>query len=164
MMLACSAALGVWDDEGWEALGDRHVSLCLELGALTELPLALTSRAFLFFLTGDLTAAASVTEEVRVVLTAIGADLAPYAPLGLAAFRGREAEVSALAQAAVDGAARRGEGWAITGAAWATAVVNNGLCRYGKALDAARRATEYEDDLGLRTWALEELEIGRAHV
>jgi DNA-binding CsgD family transcriptional regulator len=157
VMLASSAAIGVWDDEGWEVLGDRHVSLCLKLGALTELPLALTSRAFLFLFRGDLTAAALVIEEVQVVLTAIGGDLAPYAPLGLAAFRGLEAEVSALAQAAVDGAARRGEGWAITGAAWATAVVNNGLCRYGKALDAARRATEYEDDLGFRTWALAEL-------
>ena len=155
--LAATAASGVWDEKDWEALTDRYVDLCLGLGAVTELPLALTSRAFLFLFAGKLTAAESVIEEVEVVLTAIGGDLAPYSRLGLAAFRGREAEVSVLAQAAVDGAARRGEGWAITGAAWATALVNNGRCHYRKALDAAQRATEYADDLGLRTWALVEL-------
>lgn len=155
--LAATAASGVWDDEDWEALTDRYVDLCIELGALTELPLALNSRAFLFLFAGELTAAESLIEQMHELLTAIGGDLAPYCPLGIAAFRGREAEVSALAQAAVDGASRRGEGWAITGAAWASALVNNGLCHYRKALAAAQLATEYPDDLGLRTWALPEL-------
>ena len=157
VQLAATAASGVWDDEDWEALTDRYVDLCLELGALTELPLALNSRAFMFLFAGKLTAAESVIEQMQALLTAIGGDLAPYSWLGLAAFRGREAEVSVLAQAAVDGAARRGEGWAITGAAWANALVNNGLCHYRRALDAAQRATEYTDDLGLRTWAMPEL-------
>ena len=155
--LAATAASGVWDDQGWEALTDRYVDLCLELGALAELPLALNSRAFLLLFAGKLTAAESVIMQFHTLLNAIGGAMAPYSPLGLAALRGREAEVSVLAQAAVDGAAQRGEGWAITGAAWASALVNNGLCRYRKALDAARRATEYGDDLGLRTWALAEL-------
>ena len=110
VQLAATAASGVWDDQDWEALTDRYVDLCLELGALTELPLALNSRAFLFLFAGKLTAAESVIEQMQALLTAIGGDLAPYSPLGLAAFRGREAEVSVLAQAAVDGAARRGEG------------------------------------------------------
>jgi DNA-binding CsgD family transcriptional regulator len=155
--LAATAASGVWDDQAWEALTDRYVDLCLELGALTELPLALNSRAFLLLFAGKLTAAESVIEQMQTLLTAIGGDLAPYSRLGLAAFRGREAEVSVLAQAAVDGAERRGEGWAITGAAWATALANNSLCHYRRALEAAQRATEYTDDLGLRTWAMPEL-------
>ena len=155
--LAAIAAAGVWDYDGWQTLTDRHVELCLEIGALTELRQALCLRAFLFIFAGDLTAAESVIQEAREVTTAIGIDHAPYSPLGLAAFRGREAEVDSLARAAVNDAERRGEGWAITGAAWATAVVNNGLCRYRKALDAAQQATEYQHDLGLRTWALPEL-------
>ena len=155
--LAAIAAAGVWDYDGWQTLTDRHVDLCRELGALTELRQALCLRAFLFIFAGELSAAESVIEEAQEVMTAVGIDHAPYSPLGLAAFRGREAEVEALARAAVDGAERRGEGWAITGAAWATAVVNNGLCRYRKALDAAQQATEYQPDLGLRTWALPEL-------
>jgi DNA-binding CsgD family transcriptional regulator len=156
-MLAATAASGVWDDECWAALTGRYVDLCLELGALTELPLALTSRAFLFLFAGELAAAESVIEQLHALMTAIGSDLAPYSALGLAAFRGQEAEVSVLAQATVDGAARRGEGWAITGAEWAIALLNNGLCHYRKALAAAQRATGYRDDLGLRTWALVEL-------
>jgi DNA-binding CsgD family transcriptional regulator len=155
--LAIIAAAGVWDDEDWEALNDRYVNLCVELGALTDLRQAFCLRAFLFLFTGELTAAESVIQEGEAVMTAIGCDHAPYSPLGLAAFRGREAEVSALARQAVEGAAERGEGWAITGAAWASAVVNNGLGHYRKALDAALRATEYRHDLGLRTWALAEL-------
>ena len=157
VMLAATAASGVWDDEHWAALVDRYADLCRALGALTELPLALISRAFLFLFAGKLAAAESVIEEAQAVMTAIGSSIAPYAPLGLAAFRGQEAEVSALAKATIDSAARRGEGWAITGAEWATALLNNGLCRYRKALSAAQRATEYPGDLGLRTWALAEL-------
>jgi DNA-binding CsgD family transcriptional regulator len=155
--LAAIAAAGVWDYDAWKTLTDRHVDLCLEIGALAELRQALCLRAFLLIFAGDLTAAESVILEAHEVTTAIGFDHAPYSPLGLAAFRGRETEVAALARAAVSDAERRGEGWAITGAAWATAVVNNGLCRYRKALDAAQQATEYQHDLGLRTWALPEL-------
>jgi hypothetical protein len=157
VMMAATAASGVWADEDWKVLTDRYVDLCRGLGALTELPLALTSRAFLFLFAGELAATESVIEEAQIALSAIGGDLAPYSRLGLAAFRGQEAEVSVLAQAAVDGAARRGEGWAITGAAWATAQANNGLSHYRKALGAARRATEYQYDLGFRTWGLAEL-------
>ena len=155
--LAAIAAAGVWDDEDFDRLTGRYVDLCRELGALTELRQALCLRAFMFLFTGELTAAESVIEEAQAAATAIGSDHAPYSPLGLAAFRGREAEVSVLARAAVEEAAGRGEGWAITGAAWASALVNNGLCRYRKALEAAQTATEYRDDLGFRTWALAEL-------
>ena len=155
--LAAIAAADVWDYEDWKRLTDRNVDLCVELGAVAELRQALCLRAFLFLFAGDLAAAESVIAEAQTVTTAIGTDQAPYAPLGLAAFRGREQEVSVLARAMVDDAVPRGEGRAITGAAWASALVSNGLCQYRKALDAALRATEYRDDLGFRTWALTEL-------
>ena len=103
--LAAIAAAGVWDDEDWAGLTDRYVDLCRELGALTELRQALCLRAFMFLFTGELTAAESVIEEAQAAATAIGSDHAPYSPLGLAAFRGREAEVSVLARAAVEEAA-----------------------------------------------------------
>lgn len=156
LMLATTAASGVWDAEGWEAIGDRYVDLCYELGALTELPLALTSRAFLFLFAGKLTAAESVIREAEALMTAIGSSLGPYSSLALAAFRGHEAEVSTL-ESAVQGAVQQGEGWAITATEWAIALLNNGLCHYHKALEAAERATEYRQDLGIRTWALVEL-------
>jgi DNA-binding CsgD family transcriptional regulator len=155
LMLATTAASGVWDDEGWQVLGDRYIEFCHELGALTELPLALTSRALLFLFAGNLAAVESVIQEAQALMTAIGSSLGPYSSLALAAFRGREAEVSAL-EAAIQDAVQQGEGWAITATEWAVALLNNGLCHYRKALGAAERATEYGQDLGFRTWALVE--------
>ncbi len=157
LSLAAMAASGVWDDERWEVLTDRYVDHCRQLGALTELRLALTSRAFLLVFAGDLTAAGSVIEELRAAMSETGSNLVAYCALALAAFRGREAEVNALAQTTVTDAAQRGEGLAITAAEWAGAVLNNGLGYYGRALAAAQRVTEYPQDLALRNWALAEL-------
>ena len=47
LWLATVAAMRVWDDDGWEALSARHVRLARWTGALSELPIALTSRAWL---------------------------------------------------------------------------------------------------------------------
>jgi len=63
-------------------------------------------------------AAASLVEEVQVAAEATGIRLAPYGALGLAAFRGRDAEASALASATKEEAAVRGEGAGISVADW----------------------------------------------
>jgi hypothetical protein len=157
VLLAASAASGVWDDASWEVLTDRFVVFCREMGALADLPLALTSRAFLLLFTGDMAATESVVEELQTAIAAAGSSLAPYAALGLAAFRGREAEVSVLARFTLTDAAERGEGWGITAAEWASAVLYNGLGHHRKALAAAQRAAAHRDDLALRNWALAEL-------
>ena len=157
LSLASMAASGVWDHERWETLTDRYVDLCRQLGALADLRLALTSRTFLLLFAGELTAAGSVIEELQAAMSATGGDLVPYSALGLAAFCGRETEASALAHVTAADATQRGEGLAITAAEWASAVLNNGLGHYPKALAAAQRATEYPQDLALRNWALAEL-------
>jgi DNA-binding CsgD family transcriptional regulator len=51
----------------------------------------------------------------------------------------------------------RGEGRWRTAVHWATAVINNGLCRYEAALVAAEKGSEFQDELGLATWSLVEL-------
>ena len=51
----------------------------------------------------------------------------------------------------------RGDGQWLTAAAWATAVVSNGLGRYDEALAAAEQASEHRAELGLATWSLAEL-------
>jgi DNA-binding CsgD family transcriptional regulator len=160
LSLAAMAASGTWDDERWEMLTGRYVGHCRRLGALTELRLALTSRAFLHLFAGELTAAGSAIEELRAAMTETESNLVAYCALALAAFEGREAEANALAQATVANAVRRGEGLAITAAEWASAVLNNGLGHYRKALLAAQRATGYPEDLVLRNWALAELVEG----
>ena len=157
LWLANVAAMQVWDDDGWEALSARHVRLARRAGALSELPLALTSRACMLLYAGDLAAAASLTGEAHAINEATGSNLAPYAALGLAALRGDEAGTLALLDATRDDVTRRGEGVGITFAEWANALLNNGLGRYQNALAAARRATSYEADPGCLIWPLIEL-------
>jgi DNA-binding CsgD family transcriptional regulator len=158
LWLACvAAAIRVWDDDRWEALSARHVQLARDTGALSELPLALTSRAYVLLLAGELTAAASLTDEVQAVKEATGSGLAPYGAFGLAALRGDEAGALALIDAAIHEVTGRGEGVGITFAEWANATLNNGLGHYDRAAAAAQRACGYTDDLGSLNWATVEL-------
>jgi DNA-binding CsgD family transcriptional regulator len=154
---ACIAAVHLWDYDRWDTASSRYVRTTREAGALSELPLALTQRAYTLFFAGELVAAASLVEEAQVVTEATGSSLAPYGDLGLAALRGREAEASALASAAKEEVELRGEGIAIGAADWATAVLHNGLGHYDKALVAAEHASAYAADLGPANWGLVEL-------
>jgi len=147
----------VWDYEHWDVLSARHVQLARETGALSELPLALTSRAYALLFAGELTSAASLIDEMRAVKEATGSGLAPYGALGLAALRGDEAEALAVIDATMEDATRRGEGAGITFVEWAKAALNNGLGRYQEAAAAAQRACSYDDDFGSLLWPTVEL-------
>jgi DNA-binding CsgD family transcriptional regulator len=158
LWLACvAAAVRVWDDDGWDALSARHVRLARDTGALSELPLALTSRAFLQLFSGQLGGAALLTDEVQAVKEATKTGLAPYGALGLAAFRGEEVRARALIEATMEDVTLRGEGVGITFAQWANATLNNGLGRYDRAAAAALHSCDYPDDLGSLIWTLPEL-------
>jgi hypothetical protein len=130
------AARHIWDDDCWQVLSERHVQLARDVGALTELPLALNSHAFMLLFAGDLTAAASLIQELQPAMEATGSNLAPYAALGLAALRGRRAEADALIEATARDVTLRGEGIGITVLEWATAVLNNGIGDYQRALNS----------------------------
>jgi DNA-binding CsgD family transcriptional regulator len=157
LWLGAIAALWVWDYDRWETLSARHVQLARETGALSELPLALTSRAYALLFAGELAAAASLTDEMQAVMEATGTGLAPYGAFGLAALRGDEARTLALVDATMQDVTGRGEGEGITFAEWANAVLNNGLGHYGKAAAAAQRACSFDDDLGSLVWVVPEL-------
>jgi len=135
-------------------LSRRHVRLARDAGALSELPGALSARAYVELFAGELAAAEALTEELLQVTPA---SFAPYAALGLAAWSGRSDEVAALTEATVDEVTLRGEGIGITVTEWATAVLGNGLGRYDEALAAAERASRYSGGLGLAAWSLVEL-------
>ena len=155
---ACTAAIHQWDDARWDTLSGRHVRLTREAGALSEIPLALTQRAYWLFFAGELVAAASLIEEAQVATEATGSRFAPYGALGLAALRGREAEFSALATATKDEIVQRGEGLVIGLCDWATAVLNNGLGHYQDAMAAAEKASAYLPNISTTVnWALVEL-------
>jgi DNA-binding CsgD family transcriptional regulator len=162
LWLACVAAVHLWDDERWDVLSYRYVELARGAGALSELPLALSMRAYMLLFAGDLGAAASLIDEIQAVTEATGSSRAPYAALALAALRGRQAEASALIEATIRDVARRGEGLGLAVAERASAVLHNGLGSYAEAMAAAQRAFRDQHYPGVRhpgvaNWAAAEL-------
>ena len=157
LWLASRVAAFLWDDEAWDAISARFVQLARDAGALTALPLALTTRTGMHLFTGELAIASSLVDELAAVNELTGSNLAAYAALTVAAFQGREAEAAPLIEAATNEGVRRGEGQALTFIHWAAAVLNNGLGRYDEALAAAQRATEAPLEIRLATWGLVEL-------
>ncbi|NEA21690.1 LuxR family transcriptional regulator, partial [Actinomadura bangladeshensis] len=156
------AALHLWDDERWDALSARYVHLARTTGALSELPLALSTRAHMLMFAGDLATAASLTEEGTAVTEATGGNLAPYSAMALAAFRGDAGEAAALVDRTRAEVARRGEGIGTAVAEWTTAVLRNGLGDYPEAAAAAQRALDHQryPELrypGIANWAVVEL-------
>ena len=123
----------------------------------SELPLALSLRACGFLFAGNLAAAAPLAQEAQATADATGSNLAPYAALGLAAWRGQEDEAAALIEITRKEAALRGDGTAMTLTNWANAVLYNGLARYREALAAAERGSEHPGELGLAAWSGAEL-------
>jgi len=162
LWLTTLAALHLWDDERWDMLSARYVELARKAGALSELPLALSTRSMMLLFAGDLATATALTDEGRAVIDATGSQFAPYAAMGLAALQGRQATVSALIEVTADDVAERGEGIAMSVAEWANALLHNGLGRYSEAMRAAQQALYYQEypDLhypGIANWAAAEL-------
>ena len=138
-------------------LSARFLQLARDAGALSVLPLALTTRAGVEMYAGRFAMVASLLDEVAAVNEATGASLAPYVGLARAAFQGREAEAAQLIETATNELMRRGEGQGLTFIQWATAVLYNGLGRYEEALAAARQAGEDSHPSWWRNWGLVEL-------
>jgi DNA-binding CsgD family transcriptional regulator len=157
LWLAARVAAFLWDDEAWDAISARFVQLTRDIGALSALPLALTTRTGIHLFAGRLAMASSLVEEVAAVNDATGSNLAAYAALTLAAFQGRDAVAVPLIETATDEVVRRGEGQGLTFIQWAAAVLHNGLGRYDEALAAAQRSAEDPLEVRLATWGLVEL-------
>ena len=156
--LAAISSVHLWGDARWEAISDRHVRIARETGALGELPLALSQRVYAHLFAGELTAAASLVDEIRAATEATGSNLTPYGAAGLVALRGREPEAISLIEEARKDATRRGEGIGVSVLDWAQAVLYNGLGRYDEARVAALRIFEYPHDLGgPLNWGIVEL-------
>lgn len=162
MWLINLAALHLWDDARWDALSVRYLQLARKVGALNELPLALSTRAMMLLWVGDLTAASTLIDEQSTVTEATGSNLAPYTAMRLAAMRGRKAQASALIEATNMEVSKRGEGIGVACAEWTRAVLHNGFGDYPEAMAAAQLALyhqEYPDVRypGIANWAAAEL-------
>ena len=139
LWLACRFAQDLWDDELWHALATRGVRLARDTGALHLLPNALNYLAALNVHSGAFATAAAQVEEVDAITQATGLPPLRYAAGTLAAARGDEAWLQALADDALPGAVAHGDGLGGRPAlGWFTALMHNGHGRYDEALD--RRA------------------------
>ncbi len=156
LWLACRLAQDLWDDELWEILAIRGVRIARDTGALQLLPNALNYLAAFNVHSGAFVTAAAHIDEVDALGHAIGLPPLKYAASMLAASRGDDSQVQALLDGPLRGAMTRGEGTAIGGAGWFTALLHNGHGRYGEALVAAHGACEHEDVI-FYGWALVEL-------
>jgi DNA-binding CsgD family transcriptional regulator len=158
LWLASHAAIVLWDFDSWDALTRRQLDLVRESGALTVLPIALSSRIGVHVNAGEFAAAAALVDEVDAVTQATGIRLAPYGALGLAAWRGREDEAIGLSDATIGELTARGEGMGLTFIEWTTAVLYNGLGRYEDALAMATRANAHPEELWSSLWLHELIE------
>ena len=151
--IALCGAAEVWDIEAMLALASRYIRLARDRGALTDLPVALNYAASLQVHDGRLASAASLIEEAEGISEATGQRVA-FGSLVLAVWRGSEAEASELIEAARRDALTRNDGRQIAVTEFTSAVLYNGLGRYGDALVAVIEAFEREE---LSPWILPEL-------
>ncbi|MDQ1031176.1 DNA-binding CsgD family transcriptional regulator [Streptomyces umbrinus] len=148
--LVCRTAHNIWDFAAWSELSAELVDLARDNGALAVLPSALLLRLSNRVFAGDLRGAASLVVEADAIGEAIGSSFfAHYGALVVEPFRGRESTTRHAIETVTHDRLLRGEGKVTTATQWATAVLCNGLGRYGEAYGAAERGCENPQELGL---------------
>jgi DNA-binding CsgD family transcriptional regulator len=158
LWLAGRTAAFIWDYESWDSLTARQVRVAREVGALGHLPLAFSTRVGVHLFAGELQAAASLVEQSDALADATYSRIVPlYGALALAAFGGREDEVTRLVRTNTPDFITRGEGMGLTVSQWVTAALYNGLARYDDAFTAAADATTDPHELWFSTFATVEL-------
>ncbi|QDP97862.1 AAA family ATPase [Microlunatus elymi] len=157
LWLAAATAADVWDGESWQRLATEHVRIARETGSLTELPLALNSRAVVHLFAGEGDAAASLVAEIPNVTASTGTHVAAYAAMALAAWRGDAGSARTLIETNLADVRARGEGVGVAMSYWAEALLELGLGNYEAALSAATDAASYPDELAVPKWAMSEM-------
>ncbi|MEV7237688.1 AAA family ATPase [Streptomyces sp. NPDC051020] len=147
----------LWDHGAWRAVLTRQVEVARAAGALDQLPVMLAALGAATAWAGDMTATASLIAEFDAVRGATGSRLAPFAAMLQAGLRGDESEAMPLIAGTLAEARASGQGVAAAFANWASAILHNGLGRYGEALLAAVEASAESPGLYVSLWALPEL-------
>jgi len=127
-----------WESE--HALNVAQARAAREAGALVQLRTATMAMTTVHIMRGEFSVAARLMEEERLIAEATGTPTAATNPALLAAWQGRAQEASELTQALVREGTARGAGYLVDFANCATAVLYNGLGRYGDARDAVWQA------------------------
>jgi DNA-binding CsgD family transcriptional regulator len=153
---SASVALELWDAESWHALAAVQAQFARDTGALVHLQYALNFLAMAHLFAGEVTMAARLIDEDRLIAEATGNPPVGYAAMALAAWQGQEAEASELIEATSRVAKARGLGRMVSFADYASSVLDNGLGRHDAARDAAWRAFE-RDEVGYGPYVVPEL-------
>jgi DNA-binding CsgD family transcriptional regulator len=155
-LLACRVAADVLDDETWHLLASRYVVIARGAGALGVLPIALMHLSLLHVFEGKLSTAAALVEEIDSIIDATGSRRISVPKLMIAAWKGDEDRASKLIDEAQRDAVARGEGFVLTFAEHAHAVLHNALGHYATAFENAQRASA-QDELHAAVWSLPEM-------
>ena len=121
-----------------------------------HLQFALNMLAWVHLLAGELTESARLIEEERTIAEATGNPPITYTEMLVAAWRGQERRAAGLIEATAREATAAGLNRVGAYAAYASAVLHNGLGRHAEARDAARRAFE-RDHAGYGPFIVPEL-------
>jgi DNA-binding CsgD family transcriptional regulator len=150
-------ATELWDFQAARALAELQVQRARDAGALVLLQFALHALAANEVLAGNLTDAAALIEEDRMVADITGNPPVGYAATLLAALRGADDAASRLITAARDEAWSLGQGRIVNYADYASAVLNNGLGRHDVAALAAREVFDRDAVGGYQMMVVSEL-------
>jgi DNA-binding CsgD family transcriptional regulator len=154
--LACQLAMDLWNDNACAAIATGLTDVARDRGALAVLPFALNYSAAHRLFAGEFDVAEQLVAEAQAITTATsGVPLADFSVL-LAAWRGDRESTYAAANAAIEAATSRGEGFAVEVAQWGIATLHLGLGEYAEAAAAAAHAYD-QDGLGFNVWILPEL-------
>jgi DNA-binding CsgD family transcriptional regulator len=151
---AITVAQELWDADAWRALTARHEQFARDSGALVQLQFALNMLAWVHVLAGEFTKSVGLLEEDRMIAEATGNPPISYTEMVVAAWRGQELRAAELIEATMREAPARGR--VACYAAYASAVLHNGLGRHAEARNAARSAFE-PDHLGYGPFVVPEL-------
>ncbi len=158
LRVAFSATSAAWDLEAWDYVSHQLVDISRARGDYSELPMALSSLAFVQIFSGELVAASETVDEMTMITAATRARVSPYGAIGVAALQGREAALMDLIEASVPDAKTRADATGVAVGHWAAALLNNGLGRYDLAFANALEAVPLHHSLHATTaWAFVEL-------
>jgi DNA-binding CsgD family transcriptional regulator len=149
-------AAEAWDYDTGRSVAVRQVDLARKSGALVQLQLALSFRAFFVLLTGDIATAAALLDEESQLSTMTRTEIAGLGDLLLAALRGDGERAARAIEAAIDQAAADGQDRTIALAHHSASVLFNGLGRHADALRSAQKVVD-SGVLGLQALAISEL-------
>jgi DNA-binding CsgD family transcriptional regulator len=155
--IAPMASHVTWDSDGSREIYERQAEIVRAAGALSELPVYVSSLALDNAWNGDLAGARLLIAESDTVAAATGSQLPRFAALRLLSMEGKQPEASALITATIERATAQGQGLAVRMAQWAAAVLYNGMGRFDEAAAAAREVAANDIDPYPQMWALPEL-------